>query len=107
MWRAKTEFASLQSPREMQTLQTSERAGNGLIEKPLYGQYRAKGIDNDPFGCSVSLREAEQPNREPAPETGHVETPIYGQWRGKMRQGGPSGLRYILPEEPAEGRHGR
>jgi replicative DNA helicase len=37
------------------------------IECPYQGQYRAKSVDNDPFGCSASYRETERPNVENGP----------------------------------------
>jgi hypothetical protein len=57
-WKAKNQFASLQSPREVQTLQTSEPPKTAP----------AAGNSGEPFGRSASYRETEQPNAaEPAP----------------------------------------
>jgi DNA-binding transcriptional ArsR family regulator len=36
------------------------------IECPCQGQYRAKNAGHEPFGCSASYRETEQPNGEKA-----------------------------------------
>jgi DNA-binding transcriptional ArsR family regulator len=43
--------------------QAAKLAGNGLVEKPMYGQWRGKGS----FGVSASYRETETPKLDTAP----------------------------------------